>query len=113
VAEEKLIPAGRVSVRTTFVASLEPLLVTVMVYVAWLPAVTGPPTDFVTARSAEVVMAVEATLRLFAVFGSEVVPAARATFSRLPVADADTFAVRVNTWLAPFARDATGAQVTA
>ena len=58
--ETNVSPGGRTSTRVALLASLGPLFVRLIVYVASLPAVTVAGPFFVTARSAEVAMVVVA-----------------------------------------------------
>jgi hypothetical protein len=93
-----------VSLTTTPAGTVDgPLLVTVMVYVVDVPAVTEvTPSVLVIARSAEVVTVFESVALLFAVVGSVVVELTEAVLScGLTVVDAGTVYVTVTVAVLP------------
>jgi hypothetical protein len=101
-AETNEVPPGNGSVSTVLVAVEGPLFVTTMVYVTWLPAVTGSGlSPLVTERSALGCTVVPALSLLFPLAGSEVVEDTDAVFVMLPVAVGVTTTVTLG--VPPFA----------
>ena len=99
-AETNVTPAGRVSVTTTPVAGLGPLLLAVTVYVMVLPATAEAGPVFVIDRSAEAVTLVVAVAVLSPLVGSGSLALIVAVFVMLPPV-AGAVAVMVIVALAP------------
>jgi hypothetical protein len=108
IAETNDVPAGSGSLTVTLDASDGPLLVTPIVYVRFVPAVTGSgESDLATARSAEAATVVVDVAELFAAVGSAVVELTEAVLlMTVPSAtEGPTCTTRVIVGDAPFAID--------
>jgi hypothetical protein len=108
VNETNVEPGTRVSPTLTFCASDGPLFVAAIVYVRFVPAVTGSgESDLVTARSAAAATVVVAVAVLLAAFGSVVADPTAAEFAIvLPFAtEGLTRTTKVKVAEAPFAKE--------